>query len=78
MNGFFEVFIIPKNSAPFSIKIKKEYIINQVKQIIQQEKGITNENYQLAFNRPLLDGNKTLESYGVTKTVRIWQISNSF
>ena len=77
MIGFFEITIKPKNSNDsFAIKVKKEYSINQVKQIIYKEKKMPPENYNLAWRRPLIELDKTLEYYGITKTVTILQISN--
>ena len=76
MNGFFEVTIKSKNSKTFTIKVRKEYTINQVKQIIFEEKKIPPENYNLSWKRPLIQLDKTLENYGITKTVTIIQISN--
>ena len=73
-DGFFELIIREKNGSRFSIKVKKEYTIRKVKEIIKIERNIQ-ENYELAFKSPLSD-DKTLEFYKITSTVTITQISN--
>ena len=75
-DGFFEIIIKPKNNQKFSIKVKKEYTIYKVKEIIKTEKNMPPQNYVLAFKKPLKDENKTLEYYGINSTVTIQQISN--
>ena len=75
-DGFFEIMIKPKNDKKFSIKVKKEYTINQVKQIILKEKNMPPQSYHLAFKKPLSELYKTLESYGITKTVTLIQMTN--
>ena len=75
-DGFFEIIIKPKNDKKFSIKVKKEYTINQVKQIILKEKNMPPQSYHLAFKKPLSELYKTLESYGITKTVTLIQVAN--
>ena len=75
-DGFFEIIIKPKDNKKFSIKVKKEYTINKVKEIIKTEKNMPPQNYILAFKKPLKDENKTLEYYGINSTVTIQQISN--
>ena len=74
-DGFF-VNIKLKNGEKISIKVKKEYTINQLKQMISDEKNIEFKKLNLSYKRPLLNGNKTLESYGITKTVTVIQISD--
>ena len=49
--------------------------IGQLKDKIEREKGYNKRNFVLAFKKPLNDNSKTLESYGITKTVTITQIS---
>lgn len=73
-DGFFDLIIREKNGGKFNIKVKKEYTIKKVKEIIKTERNIQ-ENYELAFKSPLLD-DKTLEFYKITSTVTITQISN--
>ena len=72
--GFFELFIKLLKGSKCSIKVKKEYTIKQVKEIIKKEKNIQ-EEIVLAFKSPLND-DRTLESYNITKTVTIIQISS--
>lgn len=75
-DGFFELLIRNKTSQErISIRVKKEYTIRKVKDILLKEKNIPIQNYHLAFKKPLNDDN-TLESYGITKTVTITQISD--
>ena len=75
-DGFFEIMIKPKNDQKFSIKVKKDYTINQVKQIIFKEKNMPTESYHLAFKKPLSELDKTLEYYGITTTVTLIQVAN--
>ena len=72
--GEFEIFIRPK-SEKYSIKVTKSMTVGQLKDKILSVKGYNKANYKLAFKRPLADETKTLESYGITKTVTITQIS---
>ncbi len=75
-DGFFELLIRNKTSQEkISIKVKKEYTIGEVKNILYKEKNIPIQSYHLAFRKPLNDEN-TLESYGIIKTVTITQISD--
>ena len=74
--GEFEIFIRPKDETEkYSIKVTKSMTVGQLKDKIQSVKGYNKANYKLAFKRPLADETKTLESYGITKTVTITQIS---
>jgi hypothetical protein len=75
-DGFFEIMIKPKIDKKFSIKVKKEYTIDQVKGIIKKEKDISPLSYNLAFKTPLTDLNKTLEFYKITQTVTLIQMAN--
>ena len=74
--GEFEVFIRPKVEADkYSLLVTKTMTIGQLKDKIEREKGYNKKNFALAFKKPLNDDSKTLESYGITKTVTITQIS---
>jgi len=76
LEGEFEIFIRPKSETEkYSIKVTKTMTVGQLKDKIQSVKGYNKANYKLAFKRPLADETKTLESYGITKTVTITQIS---
>ena len=74
-DGFFEIMIKQKNGQQFSIKVKKEYTIKEVKDIIKKEKDISPLSYNLAFKTPLTDLNKTLEFYKITQTVTLIQVA---
>ena len=74
-DGFFEIIIKPKDNKKFSIKVKKEYTIKKVKEIIETEKNMPPQNYILAFKKPLSDLDKTLEYYGITTTVTLIQVA---
>ena len=74
--GEFEIFIRPKSETEkYSLRVTKTMTVGQLKDKIQREKGYNKANYKLAFKRPLADESKTLESYGITKTITITQIS---
>jgi hypothetical protein len=76
IDEFFELLIRNKTSQEkISIKVKKEYTIGEIKDILYREKKIPIQSYHLAFKKPLNDEN-TLEFYGITKTVTITQISD--
>lgn len=75
-DGFFEVTIRTKNSDEFLIPVKKEYTIKKLKEEIKRVKNMDPLEYELAFKKPLLDLNKTLEQYNITGPVTIIQTSN--
>ena len=72
--GEFEVFIKTPFGSKYSLLVTKTMTIGQLKDKIEREKGYNKDNFALAFKKPLYDS-KTLESYGITKTVTITQIS---
>ena len=74
--GEFEIMIRKKNSPDkFSIIVRKEMTVGQLKEKIKQQEGIDSSTYELSFKKPLTDINKTLESYGITRTVTIASIA---
>lgn len=77
IEGEFEILIRPKADLDkYTMKVTKDMTIGQLKNKIQKEKGYNVNQFDLAFKRPLIDLNKTLESYGITKKVTLTQISN--
>ena len=72
--GEFEVFIKTPFGSKYSLLVTKTMTIGQLKDKIEREKGYNKNNLILAFKKPLYDS-KTLESYGITRTVTISQIS---
>ena len=72
--GEFEVFIKTPFGSKYSLLVTKTMTIGQLKDKIEREKGYNKNNFALAFKKVLYDS-KTLESYGITKTVTITQIS---
>ena len=77
VSGEFEIYVRRQEEADkYSLKVTKTMTVGQLKDKIQKEKGFDKKLYQLSFKRPLEDENKTLEFYGITKTVTITQISN--
>jgi hypothetical protein len=74
--GEFEIMIRKKNSPDkFTIIVRKEMTVGQLKEKIKQQEGIDSSTYELSFKKPLTDTNKTLESYGITRTVTITSIA---
>lgn len=70
----FEVFIkTPFGRDKYSLLVTKTMTIGQLKDKIEREKGYNKNNFTLAFKKPLYDS-KTLESYGITRTVTISQM----
>jgi hypothetical protein len=55
--------------------VRKEMTVGQLKEKIKQQEGIDSSTYELSFKKPLTDINKTLESYGITRTVTITSIA---
>ena len=79
VHGEFEIYIRIKSntgSEKFSIFVRKEMTIGELKEKIQNEKGFDSSQFDLAFRKPLTQLNKTLEYYKIVKTVTITQISN--
>lgn len=77
--GEFEIYIRPKgtnsNDQKYTIIVTKSMTIEQLKQKINDEKGYDKNHFTLTYTRPLTDYSKTLEYYGITRTVTITQIS---
>lgn len=77
--GEFEIYIRPKgndaNDKKYTIIVYKSMTIGQLKQKINDEKGYDKNLFTLAYTRPLTDESKTIESYGITRTVTLTQIS---
>ena len=49
--------------------------IKQLKNLIKVKHNIEPNTYELAFKKPMIEENKTLESFQVTKTVTITMVS---
>ena len=55
------------------INVRKDYTIQKLKEIIQNKANISKDRLYLAFKKPLSDEKKTLEDYGITRSVSILQ-----
>lgn len=74
-SGEFEIFIRPKvENDKYFLKVTKTMTVGQLKDKIQREKGYNKNNLALTF-KIILNDSKTLEFYGITRTVTITQIS---
>ena len=74
--GEFEIMIRKKNSPDkFSIIVRKEMTVGQLKEKIKQQEGIDSDTYELSFRKPLSELKNTLESYGITRTVTLNSIA---
>ena len=72
-NDEFYIYIQTKWGCKFSLVVKKTMTINQIKEKIIEQEGC--KFFDLAFKKPLYDGSKTLEFYGITKQVTISMIT---
>ncbi len=74
--GEFEIYIRKKNSQEkFAVLVNKLMTIKQLKDLIKVKHNIEPDTYELAFKKPMIKENKTLESFQVTKTVTITMVS---
>ena len=55
--------------------LKRIILLVQVKEIIQKVTGQDPRTYELAFKRPCIEENKTLEEYDIKRTVTVTQVS---
>ena len=67
----FKIIIKEKDSSIFSLEVSKSMTVEQLKDMIQREKGYNKNSYELAFKKPLTDLSKTLEYYGIIRTVTV-------
>ena len=67
-NDEFEIFIRKSISDKFSIVVKKEMTLGELKKKIKEQEEINYSPYELCYEIPLNDDCKTLESYGITRT----------
>ena len=74
-DGFFEMYVKLLNGGRIVINVRKDYTIQKLKEIIQNKANISKDRLYLAFTKPLRDEKKTLENYGITRTVSILQMS---
>ena len=73
MNEEFEIIIRNKHEK-FSVMVKKSMTIGELKEKILKEHGAYfPKEFELTFKRPL-ENTKTLEFYGITKTVTLIKI----
>jgi hypothetical protein len=72
----FEIYVRKKNTQEkFSLLVKKNMKLIELINKIESQEGIKNDTYDLCFKKPLTENNKTLESYGIIKTVTITMIT---
>ena len=65
----FDIYIRKKdNKSKFSILVNKSMNITELKSKIYDQEHIDPESYDLSAGRPMIDYDKTLESYGITST----------
>ena len=72
-DGFFEIYVKLLNGGRIVINVRKDYTIQKLKEIIQNKANISKDRLYLAFKKPLSDEKKTLEDYGITRSVSILQ-----
>ena len=73
--GFFTIKVRLLNGDRIEINVRKDYTIQKLKEIIQDKTNISKDRLYLAFMKILEDEKKTLEYYGITRSVSILQIS---
>lgn len=75
--GEFEVLIRPQGEeGNYPMRVTKTMTVGQLKKKIKEQNNFPpNIEITLTFRRPLTNDDNTLESYGITKTVVITQIS---
>ena len=71
----FEIFIRNQLGQKFFLKVTKTMTVGQLIEKIQREKGYNIHNFGLAFKKPLSDLSKTLEFYGIIKSVTLTMLS---
>lgn len=72
----FEIFIRKKDrQEKFSMLVKKNMKLLELINKIKDQEGIDPTTYDLCFKKPLLEYDKTLEFYGITKTITITMIT---
>ena len=71
----FEIYIKCLDGERFSFKVTRSMTVGQLYEKVQELKGYNKSKFRLFFKRPLYDHSKTLESYGITRTVTIMEIS---
>ena len=72
-DGFFKIYVKLFNGDRIEINVRKDYTIQKLKEIIQDETNISKDRLYLAFKKPLEDEKKTLEYYDITRSVSIFQ-----
>ena len=70
INKEFNVVIRSSHFYKFELLVTKDMTVKQLREKIAEKEHININNINLAFKRPLND-DKTLEFYGITKTVAI-------
>jgi hypothetical protein len=70
----FKITIRAKGSTRFNLIVTKTMTVEQLKDMIQREQGYNKNSYFLSFKKPLQDLYKTLEYYGIIKSVTIQMI----
>lgn len=72
----FEVYIRKKDKQEkFSVLVKKNMKLQELINLIEIQENISPTSYDLCFKKPLLELDKTLEQYGISKTVTITMIT---
>ena len=74
INKEFNIVIRHTDSHKIELLVTKYMTVKQLREKIAEKEHININNINLAFKRPLYD-DKTLEFYGITKTVTIIRIS---
>ena len=67
----FEIFIRTRGGEKIILKVNKTMTISQLKNKIFEEYGYNKEKYTINFKKPLNDISKTLEFYGIRKSVTL-------
>ena len=67
----FEIFIRTRGGETIILKVNKTMTISQLKNKIFEEYGYNKEKYTINFKKPLNDISKTLEFYGIRKSVTL-------
>ena len=73
-DGFFKIYVKLFTGDRIEINVRKDYTIQKLKEIIQNKANIPEKEMIFVFRKPLIDEKKTLENYGITKTVTITHI----
>ena len=74
-NNEFPIIIRCKDGHKIQLLVTKDMTIKQLREKIAEKENININNIYLAYKRPL-NNDKTLEFYGITKTVTIFRISS--